>query len=76
MSGQDQTNIWINYLSTLGWAGVGIISTFISLLLISFWLEQSFKWKEEIKRGNISVAIVAAATILSFAIVIGFIVTG
>ncbi|MDD5071551.1 MAG: DUF350 domain-containing protein [Patescibacteria group bacterium] len=61
------------YLFTFGWALVGALSMAISLavmLKVFSWLTPINEW-EEIKKGNIGVAIIIASVILSAAIVIG-----
>jgi len=60
------------YLFTFGWALVGALSMAIALAVmmkIFNWLTPVDEW-EEIKKGNIAVAIAVAAVILSAAIVI------
>lgn len=60
------------YLFTFGWALVGAISMAVSLAIMSKvfnWLTPIDEW-EEIKNGNLGVAIVMAAVILSAAVVI------
>lgn len=61
------------YLITFGWALTGAISMAVSLgLLIKIfdWLSPINEW-EEIKNGNMSMAVVMAAIILGTALVIG-----
>jgi uncharacterized membrane protein YjfL (UPF0719 family) len=61
------------YLFTFGWAMVGAISMAIALavmLKVFNWLTPVDEW-EEIKKGNIAVAITVAAAIISAALVIG-----
>lgn len=61
------------YLITFGWAIVGGLSMSISLgilLKIFHWITPINEW-EEIKKGNISVAIIIAAVVLGTAIVVG-----
>lgn len=65
--------IFREYLITLGWALTGAISMALALgvgLKIYHWLTPIDEW-EEIKKGNIGVAIIVAAVVISFAIVIG-----
>lgn len=61
------------YFITFGWALTGAISMAVSLgLLIKIfdWLSPINEW-EEIKNGNMSMAVVMAAIILGTALVIG-----
>ncbi len=61
------------YAFTFGWALVGAISMAISLAVmmkVFNWLTPINEW-EEMKNGNIAIAIVMASVILSAAIVIG-----
>lgn len=61
------------YLITFGWALTGAISMAVSLsLLIKIfdWISPINEW-EEIKNGNMSVAIIMASIILGTALVIG-----
>jgi len=66
-------NIFIEYLITLGWALTGAVSMALALgigLKIYDWLTPIDEW-EEIKKGNMGVAIILSAVIIAFAIVIG-----
>lgn len=68
--------ILTQYLITFGWAITGAISMAIGLALllkIFSWLTPIDEW-EEIKKGNITVAIILAAVILGTALVIGLII--
>ena len=61
------------YLFTFGWALVGALSMAIALaimLRVFSWLTPINEW-EEIKKGNVGVAIVIASVIIGAAIVIG-----
>ena len=61
------------YLFTFGWALVGALSMAIALaimLQVFSWLTPINEW-EEIKKGNVGVAIVIASVIIGAAIVIG-----
>ncbi|MEK7528761.1 MAG: DUF350 domain-containing protein [Patescibacteria group bacterium] len=61
------------YLITIGWALTGAISMAVALgigLKIYDWLTPLDEW-EEIKKGNLGMAIILASVVLSFAIVIG-----
>jgi len=62
------------YLITFGWAIIGAISMAIALgLLVKIfsWITPINEW-EEIKKGNIGVAIIMTAVIISTALVVGF----
>lgn len=64
------------YLITFGWAITGAISMAIALGLmikIFSWITPIDEW-EELKKGNLGVAIILAATILGTALVIGLII--
>lgn len=66
-------NIFTEYLITFGWALTGAISMGIALgigLKIYDWLTPLDEW-EEIKKGNMGVAITVSAVIISLAFVIG-----
>lgn len=66
-------NIFSQYLITLGWALTGAVSMALSLgILIKIfdWISPVNEW-EEIKKGNMSMAVVLAAVILGTALVIG-----
>jgi uncharacterized membrane protein YjfL (UPF0719 family) len=60
------------YLITFGWAVTGAISMAVALgiaLAIFAWFTPINDW-EEIKKGNLAMAIVLGATIIAFAIVV------
>jgi uncharacterized membrane protein YjfL (UPF0719 family) len=64
--------ILIDYLKLIGWGAVGILTMAVSLwvlLSIFTWLTPVDEW-DEIKKGNLAVAIVMAAVIIGFALVI------
>jgi uncharacterized membrane protein YjfL (UPF0719 family) len=66
----------VDYLKAFGWGLVGAITMAISLwilLKVFTWLTPIDEW-EELKKGNIGIAIVMAAVIIGFAIVVGFMV--
>jgi len=62
------------YLTTLGWGVVGIIIMAIALPIVIYIFSKFTPIDEwaEIKKGNIGVAIIIAALIIAFAVVIGF----
>jgi len=64
----------INYLTTLGWGITGAITMAIALPILITVFDKFTpinEW-EEIKKGNIGVAIIISSLIVSFAIVMGF----
>ena len=64
--------IFVDYLKLIGWGAVGILTMAISLwvlLSIFTWLTPVDEW-DEIKKGNLAVAIVMASVIVGFALVI------
>lgn len=64
--------IFVEYLKLIGWGVVGIITMVLSLwilLLVFTWLTPVDEW-EELKKGNLAIAIVMAAVIIGFALVI------
>ena len=69
-------DLWLDYLKTFGWGIVGAITMAVSLwilLRIFTWLTPVDEW-EELKKGNLGIAILMAAVVMGFAIVIGFMV--
>lgn len=63
----------LEYLKTFGWGLVGALTMAVSLwilLKIFTWLTPVDEW-EELKKGNLGIAIVMAAVIIAFAIVVG-----
>ncbi len=63
----------VDYLKAFGWGLVGAMTMAISLWLllrVFTWLTPVDEW-EELKKGNISIAIVMAAVIVGFAMVVG-----
>lgn len=65
--------MFTEYLITFGWALTGAISMSVSLgigLKIYNWLTPINEW-EEIKKGNMGVAITVSSVILALAFVIG-----
>lgn len=68
----------MNYLLSIGWGVVGALTMSLSLgLLIKIfdWMTPIDEWKE-IEKGNVCVAIILAAVILAFGIVIGCAIHG
>lgn len=64
--------ILVEYLKLIGWGIVGIVTMVLSLwvlLLVFTWLTPVDEW-EELKKGNLAIAIVMAAVIIGFALVI------
>ena len=64
--------ILIDYLKLIGWGAVGIVTMAFSLwILLSLftWLTPVDEW-DELKKGNLAIAIVMAAVIIGFALVI------
>jgi uncharacterized membrane protein YjfL (UPF0719 family) len=64
-------SILIDYLKLIGWGAVGILTMALSLwilLSVFTWLTPVDEW-DELKKGN-AVAIVMAAVIIGFALVI------
>jgi uncharacterized membrane protein YjfL (UPF0719 family) len=68
--------LWLDYLKNFGWGVVGAVTMAVSLwilLKVFTWLTPVDEW-EEVKKGNLGVAIIMAAVIVGFAIVVGFMV--
>jgi uncharacterized membrane protein YjfL (UPF0719 family) len=68
--------LWLDYLKTFGWGIVGAVTMAVSLwilLKVFTWLTPVDEW-EELKKGNLGIAIIMAAVIIGFAIVVGFMV--
>lgn len=66
-------SIIMQYLITFGWALTGAISVALSIglaLKVFDWLTPINEW-EEIKKNNISVAIIISALIIGTSLVIG-----
>ena len=64
------------YLITFGWAITGAISMAIAfglMIKIFSWITPIDEW-EELKKGNLGVAIILAATIIATALVIGLVI--
>ena len=65
-------SILIDYLKLIGWGAVGIVTMAFSLwILLSLftWLTPVDEW-DELKKGNVAIAIVMASVIIGFALVI------
>ena len=65
-------SILIEYLKLIGWGVVGIFTMALSLwvlLLVFTWLTPVDEW-DELKKGNLAIAIVMASVIIGFALVI------
>jgi uncharacterized membrane protein YjfL (UPF0719 family) len=68
------SRVMLDYLTAIGWGVVGAISLAVGLgilLRVFDWLTPIDEWAE-IKKGNISVAIIIAAVILALGIAVGF----
>ena len=68
------TRVLVDYLTAIGWGIVGALSLAVGLgilLRVFDWLTPINEW-EEIKKGNISVAIIMAAVVLALGVAIGF----
>ena len=66
--------VLLDYLTAIGWGVVGAVSLALGLgilLRVFDWLTPIDEW-EEIRKGNISVAIIMAAVVLALGITIGF----
>ena len=60
------------YLKTFGWGIVGAITMAVSLwilLKVFTWLTPIDEW-EELKKGNLGIAIILAAVIIGFAVLL------
>jgi uncharacterized membrane protein YjfL (UPF0719 family) len=66
--------VWLDYLIAIGWGIVGAVSMArrLAILLKVFdWPTPINEW-EEVRKGNISVAIILGAVMLALGIAIGF----
>jgi len=64
--------IFLDFTKAIGWGVVGIITMGLSLwvlLLIFTWLTPVDEW-DELKKGNLAIAIVLASVIIGFALVV------
>jgi len=72
--GKWMARVLVDYLTAIGWGVVGALSLALGLgilLRVFDWLTPIDEW-EEIRKGNISVAIIMAAVVLALGIAIGF----
>jgi uncharacterized membrane protein YjfL (UPF0719 family) len=68
------TRVLLDYLTAIGWGIVGAISLAFGLwilLRVFDWLTPIDEW-EEVRKGNVSVAIIMAAVVLALGIAVGF----
>jgi len=64
--------ILLDYLKVIGWGVVGVVTMALSLwilLLVFTWLTPVNEW-DELKKGNLAIAIVMASVIIGFALVV------
>lgn len=64
--------ILVDYLKLVGWGAVGVFTMVLSLwilLSVFTWLTPVDEW-DELKKGNLAIAIVLASVIIGFALVI------
>ncbi|EGQ7967790.1 DUF350 domain-containing protein [Vibrio cholerae] len=69
--------ILLDYIVTLGWAVVGSLSMGIGITLcltIFHWTTRDFNEWQELKKGNIAVAIVTASVVLACAWVVSAVI--
>ena len=62
----------VDYMKAFGWGLVGAITMAVSLWLllkVFTWLTPIDEW-EELRKGNLGIAIIMAAVIIGFAIVV------
>lgn len=67
------TLLIVDYMKAFGWGLVGAITMAVSLWLllrVFTWLTPIDEW-EELRKGNLGIAIIMAAVIIGFAIVVG-----
>jgi uncharacterized membrane protein YjfL (UPF0719 family) len=63
----------VDYLKAFGWGLVGAVTMAVSLWLllkVFTWLTPIDEW-EELRKGNLGIAIIMAAVVIGFAIVVG-----
>jgi uncharacterized membrane protein YjfL (UPF0719 family) len=68
----EPMSILVDYLKLIGWGAVGVLTMALSLwilLLVFTWLTPVDEW-DELKKGNLAIAIVMASVIIGFALVI------
>jgi uncharacterized membrane protein YjfL (UPF0719 family) len=68
------TRVLVDYLTAIGWGIVGAVSLAVGLgilLRVFDWLTPIDEWAE-IKKGNMSVAVIMAAVVLALGITVGF----
>jgi uncharacterized membrane protein YjfL (UPF0719 family) len=66
--------VLVDYLIAIGWGVVGAVSLAVGLgvlLRVFDWLTPIDEW-EEVRKGNMSVAVIMAAVILALGIAVGF----
>jgi uncharacterized membrane protein YjfL (UPF0719 family) len=66
--------VLVDYLTAIGWGVVGALSLALGLailLRVFDWVTPIDEWAE-IKKGNISVAIIMAAVVLALGVAVGF----
>jgi uncharacterized membrane protein YjfL (UPF0719 family) len=64
--------IFVDYIKAIGWGVVGVLTMALSLwilLLVFTWLTPVDEW-DELKKGNLAIAIVMASVVIGFALVI------
>jgi uncharacterized membrane protein YjfL (UPF0719 family) len=62
----------VDYLKAIGWGAVGVLTMAFSLwvlLLVFTWLTPVDEW-DELKKGNLAIAIVMGSVVIGFALVI------
>ena len=67
-------DLFYEYLRVFGWGITGAVTMAVALpilLKVFDWFTPVNEW-EEVRNGNMSVAIIIAALIIGFAIVMGF----
>ena len=67
-------DLFYEYLRVFGWGIIGAVTMAVALpilLKVFDWFTPVNEW-EEVRNGNMSVAIIIAALIIGFAIVMGF----
>ncbi len=75
----DANKLMMEYLATFGWAIVAALSMSVSLAILTMVYDKltpNIDETAELKKGNLAVAIVMAAVILSFGFVVGMAMSG